>query len=184
QPSFYEIAIETGTDKVTLHTYQDMYERYLSPKRNRKIRLLEIGLGCWLGYGLGSAYHTWTEYFSSLKEIYFIEKDVECADRLSRELSDATIVTGDPGDEAFLAGFLLEHNTKFDIIIVSGGHSVVQQMESLRTLWKAVKPGGVFFCEYLETSYMENYGGKGKIRSTTKGKSMIQFLQDISQDMM
>jgi hypothetical protein len=44
--SFYEIAQEKGTDKVTVHTYHEMYEKYLPPLRNKKIKMLEIGLGC------------------------------------------------------------------------------------------------------------------------------------------
>ena len=44
--SFYEIAKEKGTDKVTVHSYHEMYEKYLPPLRNKKIKMLEIGLGC------------------------------------------------------------------------------------------------------------------------------------------
>lgn len=44
--TFYEIAKEKGTDKVTDHSYQHMYEKYLPALRNKRIKMLEIGLGC------------------------------------------------------------------------------------------------------------------------------------------
>jgi hypothetical protein len=44
--SFQEIALNYGTDKVTRHRYQFMYEKYLSLIRDNPIKLLELGLGC------------------------------------------------------------------------------------------------------------------------------------------
>lgn len=44
--TFYEIAKEKGTDKVTAHSYHNMYEKYFPAIRNKRIKMLEIGLGC------------------------------------------------------------------------------------------------------------------------------------------
>lgn len=41
----------------------------------------------------------------------------------------------------------------FDVIIDDGGHSANQQITSLRTLLKFVKPGGLYVLEDLETSF-------------------------------
>ena len=46
EPSFFEIAQGHGTDKVTSHHYEQMYERYFPALRHKKIKMLEIGLGC------------------------------------------------------------------------------------------------------------------------------------------
>lgn len=46
EPSFYEIAQGHGTDKVTSHHYEEMYEKYFAPLRHKKIKMFEIGLGC------------------------------------------------------------------------------------------------------------------------------------------
>lgn len=45
-PSFFEIAQTHGTDKVTTHHYEQMYETYLPALRHKRIKMLEIGLGC------------------------------------------------------------------------------------------------------------------------------------------
>lgn len=44
--SFYEIALAAPTDKVITHHYEDAFERFLSPLRDKKVKLFEIGLGC------------------------------------------------------------------------------------------------------------------------------------------
>lgn len=47
QPTFFEVATKHGTDKVTTHEYQYMYDKYLPAVRNqKKLKMLEIGLGC------------------------------------------------------------------------------------------------------------------------------------------
>lgn len=182
KPSFYEIAYEKGSDKVRLHTYADMYERHLSPKRTQKVKLLEIGIGCGLEYGAGGSYHVWTKYFSNL-DLFFIEDDPECASKRAGEFHGATIMTGNPGDENFLERFVETHGRDFDFITITGGYTVGQQMVSLQRLWKAVKPGGGFFCEYLETSYLEQYGGESLAKSSGK-MTMVRYLHRIMDDMM
>lgn len=44
--SFEQTAQKYGTDKVTTHKYQFMYDKYLSGVREEEIKVLEIGLGC------------------------------------------------------------------------------------------------------------------------------------------
>ncbi|PSR99234.1 hypothetical protein BD289DRAFT_424367 [Coniella lustricola] len=196
---FYDIAIEKGTDKVTIHSYQTMYERYLAPKRNRKhIKLLEIGLGCWMGARngrVGSAYHTWKEYFFNV-DMYFIEQDPDCVQQWNKadgiNGGGATVVLGDPSDDLFMADFKRQHarastGGDFDVIVLSGGHTVAQQIKSLQSLWSTIRPGGVFFCEYLETSYLGKFGGEVGANNSHKltGKAtMFRYLHEIMEDMM
>lgn len=49
------IATRTGTDKVTTHSYDMLYQKYLQPIRHRPLKLLEIGLGCDMGYSPGAS---------------------------------------------------------------------------------------------------------------------------------
>lgn len=46
EKTFYEVAKEQGTDKVSNHSYHEMYEKYLPALRHKPIKMLEIGLGC------------------------------------------------------------------------------------------------------------------------------------------
>lgn len=160
QKSFYEIALFQGTDKVTTHHYERMYEHRLAPLRNQNIKMLEIGLGCDMNYGPGASYYTWLEYFPNV-DLYYIEYDAECAALWANKTSRATVFTGDQADVAFLNTFLDKTGGNFDIIIDDGGHTMNQQRVSLKHLWSSVKPGGIYFIEDLATSYIPSYGGGG-----------------------
>jgi hypothetical protein len=42
--SFLRIAQQIKTDKVTTHSYQYLYDKYITPVRHEELKLLEIGL--------------------------------------------------------------------------------------------------------------------------------------------
>lgn len=45
-PTFYEIGQKFGTDKVIGHHFWFMYDKYFPAIRQKKLKMLEIGLGC------------------------------------------------------------------------------------------------------------------------------------------
>lgn len=57
------------TDKVTTHSYQTMYGRFLLPYYyvHPKMKFLEIGLGCDMNYGPGASVALWKNFFLKLK---------------------------------------------------------------------------------------------------------------------
>jgi Methyltransferase domain len=161
RPSFYDVALKHGTDKVTDHSYHNMYEKYLPASRDKRIKFLEIGLGCGMSYGPGKSYYTWLDYFPHV-DLYYIEYDAACAEKWAANTTGATVFTGDHADAAFLERVVAETNAKnegFDVIVDDGGHRMEHQITSLKHLWKAVKPGGIYFCEDLQTSYIDSWGG-------------------------
>jgi hypothetical protein len=142
-----------------------MYSKYLEPLRDRPLKMLEIGLGCDMSYGPGASYHTWLEYFPHV-DLYYIEYDAACAEKWAASTTGATVFTGDQADIPFLRKFLLETGGEFDVIIDDGGHTMTQQLNSFDTLFPSVKPGGIYFCEDLHTSYLPQYGGESGKRDT------------------
>ncbi|KAI4604459.1 hypothetical protein KJ359_000597 [Pestalotiopsis sp. 9143b] len=146
-----------------------MYDKHFPAIRQQKLKMLEIGLGCDMRYGPGKSYYTWLEYFPNV-DLYYIEYDAECASKWSSKTAGATIFAGDQADPVFLQKFIDEANGgssagTFDIVIDDGGHTMHQQQASLEMLWKIVKPGGLYFVEDLQTSFMAGYAG-----DTTGGK--------------
>ena len=78
RPTFYEIADSHGTDKVQSHHYEQMYEHRLAPFRDKKTKMLEIGLGCNMDYGPGASYYTvrlWL-FDSTLPPLYYVSSHV------------------------------------------------------------------------------------------------------------
>ena len=43
---FRNVAVNVNADKVTLHRYDSLYQKYLENHRLDEMKLLEIGLGC------------------------------------------------------------------------------------------------------------------------------------------
>ncbi|TVY82670.1 8-demethyl-8-alpha-L-rhamnosyl tetracenomycin-C 2'-O-methyltransferase [Lachnellula suecica] len=178
RPTFFEIAESYGTDKVTTHHYEQMYEKRLAPFRDRRVKMLEIGLGCGMSYGPGASYYTWLDYFTNL-DLYYIEYNAECAKMWANKTEHATIFSGDQASVPFLQEFVAEAGSDWDIIVDDGGHSMDQQRTSLSVLWPHVKPGGIYFIEDLATSYIPSLGGDYNSDNTMMG-DLKGMLDDIN----
>ncbi|KAL7945082.1 hypothetical protein V8C42DRAFT_358152 [Trichoderma barbatum] len=184
RPGFEQIARKYGTDKVTTHKYHFMYDKYLSGIRDEQLKVLEIGLGCNMDYGPGASYYTWLEYLPFV-DLYFIEYDGQCAQKYQDKTVNAHVFIGDQADTVLLAKFSAEATASglFDVIIDDGGHTMDQQITSLEFLWKAVKPGGLYVIEDLQTSYWESFGGDPSGRRSSR-ETTITYLYQLIDDLM
>jgi hypothetical protein len=151
-----------------------MYEHRLAPLRDKRIKMLEIGLGCDMAYGPGASYYTWLDYFTNV-DLYYIEFDAACAEQWANKTTEATIFAGDQASVPFLNQFIKKAGGDWDIIIDDGGHTMEQQRTSLSVLWPYIKEGGIYFIEDLGTSYHPTYGGDYESDDTMMGdlKSML-----------
>lgn len=117
-------------------------------------------------------------------DLYYIEYDAVCASRWQNKTAGAHVFAGDQADASFLRYFVSEtaRGGQFDIIVDDGGHTMVQQLTSLEHLWPAVKPGGLYVIEDLQTSFLDNYGGDppgSNAAKTTTMKHLHQLVDDI-----
>jgi hypothetical protein len=154
------------------HTYQFPYERWLRPIRCKRLRVLEIGLGCGMPYrGINGGYAATTEGHSVPLWLAFLphanltvmEYDAKCAAafmandplKLGPELARRVRMFG--GDQSkvqdLLATMEQEGVGPQDVIIDDGGHSMKQQLTTLRTLLPWVRPGGILVMEDLQSTY-------------------------------
>jgi hypothetical protein len=176
-PSFWSLGVAVMTDKVsqdpalmfwgTSHSYQAAYEKYL-----RKLRcvegasLMEIGLGCGMSYPEGHSIPLWLALLPRAT-INVFEYDEKCARAFFKNPAKvakdgvpwpsvfdsefarrARLETGDQSNEADLARAMAVFGPQ-DVIVDDGGHTIVQQITSLRVLFRFVKPGGVYILEDL-----------------------------------
>lgn len=169
--SLTEIANEEATDKGTLgptpnwqcHNYTDIYEAYLYPFRNKKINLLEIGLGVKgpnLDIGIaqgrniegGASMKMWHRYF---KEARLFGIDINPASFLDNNRTTTAVV--DQGDPEQLESFVRESGVeKFDVIIDDGSHWPHHQQISLQILFPHLAEGGLYFIEDLLENGVED----------------------------
>jgi hypothetical protein len=169
------LGLNSGTDKVHWHGYQKHYETRLEAYRSRPIRVLEIGLR------EGASLELWSAYFHPDSEIFGIDYgsiDPHCA---PCNIHGALCFHGDQENRTFLELVLKRSGGNFDIIIDDGGHGYGQQMVSFEVLFeRALKPGGVYFIEDIETSYWtdyEQYGNRVRGGKNHPNAPLTTFLQ-------
>lgn len=68
------------------------------------------------------------------------------------------IEIGDAGDPMFLSRVAQKY-PHVDIFLDDGGHTMKQQMTTLRYMLPHVQPEGIYICEDLVTSWLSPFGG-------------------------
>jgi hypothetical protein len=176
--SFERMGVWTGTDKTFLHNYHRLYEPLLKRYRSvllpasvhnaTQLQMLEIGMK------EGASLNLWLSYFKAAK-IWSI--DIAAAPECQPcPMGGAFVFGGSQSDVPFLESVIAKtcgssagsssgsagsssggagsDDACLDFIIDDGGHTPFQQLTSLRTLFPtALKAGGVYVIEDIETSY-------------------------------
>lgn len=139
--SLEEISLGYKSDKGAIyHNYLEIYEKYFSKYRDSLENFLEIGL--WEGESI----RMWRDYFNVGNLV-----GADILDLSHIELKDTIILLGDQSVRADLESIIEKSYKEFDIIIDDGGHMMHQQQITLGTMFKYLKPGGVFVIEDLHT---------------------------------
>lgn len=174
---FYNHVInqEKISDKVTTHQYHQMYGIFLSAYKNKKVKMLEIGLGCNMNYGPGASVSVWKTYFDISSEIWMAEFDSECVkqNENSKMMQNVHVLVGDQSNKEVLNKWLTISGANFDFIIDDGGHTNVMIKNSFDVLWDSLKPGGLYFIEDLHVS-RDNDSWQNKIEN---GKTMADMIE-------
>ncbi|KAK6223529.1 hard-surface induced protein [Colletotrichum tabaci] len=184
RPTFTDLALVSGTDKVTDNNYGVLYDKYLPAFRDKPVRMIEIGLGCGMSYGPGASYKTWMKYFPHV-DLNIVEYDETCGKAWAAKNPEATVFYGDQASAPFIkkVGSEVTAAGPVDIIVDDGGHTMTQQENSLRELWPFLRPGGIYFAEDLHTSFMDSYGGDASRADSTK-RTFMTFIHELVDDFM
>lgn len=166
---FQKIARTHNTDKTTAHRYQNIYGTFLGPIKDENLHLLEIGLGCTMGYGPGKSIPVWREFIPKV-HLSILEYDRNCSEKFRDKVEQLFI--GDQSDFNLLKE--VANGGPYDVIIDDGGHQAKQQINSLIGLWPALKSGGVYVIEDLYL-YQVNGFYDANI-STFEWINMLSFL--------
>src|SRR6266487_2878970 len=133
------------------HTYDALFWRF----KYRPIKLLEIGIG---GYGKrlgGESLNAWQAYFPFAT---IIGCDIRNKTQLSAFRTKIYVL--DQSSKAQLEE-LRDKERAFDIIIDDGSHLSSHQICTFETLFGALKSGGIYIIEDVQTSYWSHGGWDG-----------------------
>lgn len=152
-----EIAKSYNTDKATSHNYTPNYEFHFEKFRERKINLLEIGIG---GYSNplegGGSLKMWKEYFTNANIYAF-----DIVNKIGMNEDRIKTWQGDQVDDVFL-NKMFEEVKELDIIIDDGSHFPNHVIYSFNFLFPKLNSGGIYVVEDTQTSYWKSMGGDYK----------------------
>ena len=173
-----------ATDKVGTHGYEVILERYLMPLRDagKPFKVLEIGLGCAMGYGGGRGFQLLREY-APLVQYHAIElKQDTCHGfpHLSpedREYLVSHTMWGNQASTAILDAVTAKFGP-FDLIIDDGSHVSSDMKTSLQYLFeKALKPGRAYIIEDTFFGFIRQNGGAREKQQS--GDTIVTMLRDM-----
>jgi hypothetical protein len=147
-----ELALQHNTDKATLysgesvHGYAPIYDKILTPLRNKSIRMLEVGV-CMEGSEGGHSIKMWNDYFTKASIYTFDIVDMSLKSYIT-ENDNVFFYQGDQSNREHIENMYQEYGgTEFDFILEDGSHEHHHQMISLGHLFSYIKSGGYYILE-------------------------------------
>ncbi|WP_189094708.1 class I SAM-dependent methyltransferase [Nocardia jinanensis] len=167
-----ELCVAHGSDKWGLHQYTQHYESHFEAIRDRPLTVLEIGVG---GYSDprrgGESLRMWRDYFCRATVF-----GVDIVDKTALSGQRMTVLRGDQSVPADLAE-IVRTTGLLDIIIDDGSHLGSHIITSFRALFPALRDGGWYVIEDLQTSYWPSFAEHSG--DHTKSPTAIDFVKTL-----
>ncbi len=130
------------------NNYFEIYEKLLSKFKNKKITIVEVGVGD------GGSLYMWKSFFGKKSRVIGIELNPD-SKKLKKDGFE--IFIGDQSDKEFWRKFY-KRVGKIDVLIDDGGHTNIQQITTLVESIKFIKDNGLIIIEDTHTSFMKKKG--------------------------
>jgi demethylmacrocin O-methyltransferase len=165
------------TDKGGDHFYTPHYMTHFNKLKNKRISLLEIGVGGDENPKLGGAsLRMWKRYFHN-GEIF----GIDVYDKSLQEENRIKIFKGSQIDKEFLID-VIEKIPEPDIIIDDGSHINEHVILTYKILFPVLKKGGIYVIEDVQTSYWPDYGGD--YNNLENPDTIMNFFKGISKNLL
>lgn len=156
-----------GTDKWGAHWYTKHYQRFFAPLRNRRLNILEIGVGGYHNPDEGAhSLRMWKAYFRRGRIV-----GIDVYDKSSLAERRIDIRQCSQTDGAALRQLSAEYNG-FDIIIDDGSHLNADVVNTFTILFPLLRNEGIYVIEDTQTSYWPSWGG-----SIDNAESSMNFVK-------
>jgi hypothetical protein len=172
-PLSMTVRMYKGTDK-WLHGYVPWYERHIGPRRWRRNRILEIGVGGYQKSQPGGSLRVWRDYFplSKIAGMDIHPKTVDLGSRVS-------FVQGDQVSTVDLNRATAALGGSPNIVIDDGSHYVGHAIASFEHLFPTMPRGSIYVVEDMSTSYWEDFGGAVEPPGTTAVGMAMELVHSV-----
>jgi len=143
--SLIELINNDRTDKNTIHSYLDIYEKLLESKKETANKILEIGIS------QGGSIKLWHDYFKNAT-IYGLDI-IKIKDIWKEIKNNKRIILGcfDAYNSYFVNNQFVNKNLKFDVLIDDGPHSLESMIFFIENYLQLLEPDGIFIIEDVQS---------------------------------
>jgi cephalosporin hydroxylase len=155
-----------GTDKGTIHSYLELYEKILNNSRYHFKNVVEIGVKT------GGSCASFSEYFVNAT-IYGIDIDLQ---NLKYGMNDKKIkyIQGDATNVNILQKLNL---TEIDLVLDDGSHFPGEQIRAAEIFLPTISKNGFFICEDIDEKHSSYI--KSKFTELSKKHNMVLDWYDL-----
>lgn len=164
--NFKDLFIKSKLQSIKLSSYFDIYESLFSEFKNKPITFVEVGI-----FGGGSLF-MWKKYFHPKSRIIGIDLNPKSK---NYEKYGFEIFIGDQEDENFWKNFYKKIG-KIDILLDDGGHTDIQQTQTLISSINNIKENGIIAIEDVHTSYLTEFGNPSSSSFINYSKKIIDLI--------
>jgi cephalosporin hydroxylase len=133
------------TDKNTVHSYLNTYEKLLEKYKNKKNNILEIGIGS------GGSIKLWNDYFpNSMIYSVDIEDRILCKEIKNMERIKL-FIPSNAYDKNFIKSNFRNKNIIFNIIIDDGPHTLESMINCIELYLELLSDDGILIIEDVKS---------------------------------
>jgi len=145
--SLSELVDNSKTDKNTIHSYLELYQKLLINKKESAKNVLEVGI-CY-----GGSIKLWHDFFTNatvygldIIPIYteYILDEIKNKDRITLYTSTNAY------DEYFVKNYFLDKNIKFDFMLDDGPHSLESMKQFINLYSQVMTEDGILIIEDVQ----------------------------------
>ena len=144
--SFIDIVDNSKTDKNTIHSYLELYQKILINKKDTAQNILEIGIA------EGGSIKLWSEFFTNavIYGLDIINIDTVW-DKIKNNNKIILYTSTDAYDETFFKTEFLNKNKRFDIMIDDGPHTLESMLRFIRLYSQLMTNDGILVIEDVQS---------------------------------
>jgi hypothetical protein len=171
--SLTELAQEFGSDKWGVHRYTPHYERHFAHLRDRKMLVLELGIG---GYARekqgGASLKMWKWFFPKARVV-----GVDIKDKSFVNEPRIRAFQGSQTDRRLMRRIVKRFGAP-TIVIDDGSHLPPHVIKSFEILFPMLEDGGLYVIEDIQTSYWPGWKGSLDLDDPNTSMALVKRLLD------